>query len=79
VELSEVVGGGDRSAFGERCGAAAALEAVDPPVVFGVPEHGLDGLFALLVDRVPELGLQDAAHMVKEPASPAGAGFLFEV
>jgi len=39
------------------------LEAVDPPVVFGVSEHGLDGLFALLVDRVPELGPEDASRM----------------
>ena len=79
VELCEVVGRGDQPPFRERGGAAAALEPVDPAVVFGVSEHGLDGLFALLVDRVPELGLEDAPHVVINAAGPAGTGFLFEV
>jgi len=79
VELCEVVGGRDQPPFGKRCSAAAALEAVDPAVVFCVSEHGLDGLFALLVDRVSKLGLQHTAHVVVEPAGPPGARFFFEV
>lgn len=50
VELGEVVGGHQQPPFGPHCDPASSMEPVDPPVVFGVREHGLDHLDSLAVE-----------------------------
>jgi len=55
-ELEQVVGGGDQAPFRATGGSAAALEAVDAAVEFGVCEDRFDHLGALAVDLRAGLG-----------------------
>lgn len=57
VELDEVVGGRHEPPFGAGGGSAAAVEAGEAAVVFGVAENRLDQLLALLVEPASLLGL----------------------
>ena len=49
VKFQEVVRGGDRAPFRSDGGAASSVEAIDPAVVLGLAEHGLDHRLALAV------------------------------
>jgi len=50
---------------------SAALEAIDAAVELGVPEDRLDQRLAAPIQRLAEIGLQDAAHERVAPAVPA--------
>src|SRR5205807_2850596 len=55
-ELEQVMGRGDQSPFGPARPQASSLEPVDPSVVFGLREHGLDDRLSLPVELFAFLG-----------------------
>src|SRR5215218_801554 len=75
-ELEEVVGGGDEAPFGAGGVSAAAVEAVDAAIEFGLAEDGFDHGLAFAVELGAAVGREPLAHRGVGAALPAGPGAL---